>query len=307
MPMPHRTFVQVAKRRLVGTEGTDRVRVLRGLIAELPDYRSGPYADIRKWLLAEIDATRVRAKVVHRDSIAVRHEGAAQVALVGAPNAGKSSLLQALSQIRIKTGDYAFTTTRPVAAVTRIGGVLVQLVEIPGLLAGASEDRGGGRALLGVLRNADAIVYCHAATSDPETTVQLRGEVALAGIELPAILAVTRIDEGGDVDAAAAAFPDLEAVAVSILDDDSLERFREVVWRRLGLVRVYLRHAGEMEDDPIAFPIGATVADVADSIHHDLGATFHGARVWGPSARFGGQRVGRGHLVADLDVVEIVH
>jgi ribosome-interacting GTPase 1 len=158
-----------------------------------------------------------------------------------------------------------------------------------------------------VLRNADAIVYCHAATSDPETTVQLRGEVALAGIELPAILAVTRIDEGGDVDAAAAAFPDLEAVAVSILDDDSLERFREVVWRRLGLVRVYLRHAGEMEDDPIAFPIGATVADVADSIHHDLGATFHGARVWGPSARFGGQRVGRGHLVADLDVVEIVH
>jgi len=305
--MPHRTFVQVAKRRLVGKEGTERVRVLRGLIAELPDYRSGPYADIRKWLLAEIDATRVRAKVVHRDSIAVRHEGVAQVALVGAPNAGKSSLLQALSQIQIKTGDYAFTTTRPVAAVTRIGGVHVQLVEIPGLLEGASEDRGGGRALLGVLRNADAIVYCHAATSEPETTVQLRGEVALAGIELPAILAVTKIDEDGDVESAAAAFPDLEAVAVSILDDDSLERFREVVWRRLGLVRVYLRHAGEMEDDPVAFPTGATVADVADSIHHDLGATFHGARVWGSSARFDGQRVGRGHVVADLDVVEIVH
>ena len=116
MPMPHRTFVQVAKRRLVGKEGTERIRVLRGLIEELPDYRSGPYADIRKWLTGEIDETRVRTKVVHRDSIAIRHEGVAQVALVGAPNAGKSSLLQALSQIQIKTGDYAFTTTRPVAA-----------------------------------------------------------------------------------------------------------------------------------------------------------------------------------------------
>ena len=307
MPMPHRTFVQVARRRLVGKEGTERVRVLRGLIEELPDYRSGPYADIRKWLLGEIDASRVRAKVVHRDSIAVRREGAAQVALVGAPNAGKSSLLQALSQIQIKTGDYAFTTTRPVAAVTRIGGVAVQLVEIPGLLEGASEDHGGGRALLGVLRNADAMVYCHAGTARPEVTAQLRQEVALAGIELPALLAVTKIDEGADVGAAAGAFPDLDVVGVSVLDDASLERFRESVWRLLGLVRVYLRHGREVDDEPVAFAAGATVEDVADAIHHELAESFRAARVWGPSARFDGQRVGRRHVVADLDVVEILH
>ena len=85
---------------------------------------------------------------VHRDSIAVRREGAAQIAFVGPPNAGKSSLLQALSNIQIKTGDYAFTTTRPVPALTRIRGVLVQLVEIPGLIAGAGEDRGGGRVVV---------------------------------------------------------------------------------------------------------------------------------------------------------------
>ena len=304
--MPHRTFVQMAKRRLVGTEGSVRVRVVRALLAELPDYRSGPYADIRKWLNAEIERTRVRTKVVHRDSIAVRHEGVAQVALVGAPNAGKSSLLQALSQIQIKTGDYAFTTTRPVAAVTRIGGVPVQLVEIPGLLEGAAEDRGGGRALLGVLRNADAIVYCHAATEPPDATARLRREVELAGIELPALLAVTKMDEGGDVDAVAAAFPDLEAAGVSVLDDDSLERFREAVWRRLALLRVYLRHDGAVDAAAVAFPLGATIEDVAHAIHHDLAATCHGARVWGGSARFDGQRVGRGHAVADLDVVEII-
>ncbi|MGH3109333.1 MAG: GTPase [Gaiellaceae bacterium] len=142
MPMPHRTFVQVAKRRLVGKEGRERVRAINALLAELPDYRSGPYADIRKWLNGEIERTRVRAKVVHRDSIAVRREGAAQIALVGPPNAGKSSLLQALSAIQIKTGDYAFTTTRPVPALTRVGGVLVQLVELPGLIEGG---RGAGR------------------------------------------------------------------------------------------------------------------------------------------------------------------
>ncbi len=142
MPMPHRTFVQLAKRRLVGKEGRERLRVISALLAELPDYRSGPYADIRKWLSEESEQTRRRAKVVHRDSIAIRREGAAQIAFVGPPNAGKSSLLQALSAIQIETGDYAFTTTRPVAALTRVGGVLVQLVEIPGLLEGAQRESG---------------------------------------------------------------------------------------------------------------------------------------------------------------------
>src|SRR5581483_4319203 len=182
MPMPHRIQMQVIKRRLVGKEGSERVRELRRILDELPGYRSGPYADIRKWVNAQLDETRMRSRVIHRDSIAVRREGAAQVAFVGPPNAGKSSLLQALSNIQIKTGDYAFTTTRPVPALTRIHGVLVQLLEIPGLIEGASDDRGGGRALLSVLRTADAMVLCHAATAPASELSVLQGELALAGI-----------------------------------------------------------------------------------------------------------------------------
>jgi small GTP-binding protein len=305
--MPHRTFKQVARRRLVGKEGSERVREVRALLAELPDYRSGPYADLRKWLTGEIERTRTRARVVHRDSIAVRREGAAQVALVGAPNAGKSSLLQALSNIQIRTGDYAFTTTRPVPALTRLGGVLVQLVEIPGLIDGASDDRGGGRALLGVLRTADAVVFCHAADEPLAALEVVRAEVAAAGIAKPAILALTKLDEAADGDVErVAATVELPVVPVSILDDDSLETLREAIWCLTGLIRVRLRHEGEADEEPLALPRGATVADVADRIHHDLGAAATGARIWGPSGRFPGQRVGRTHVVEDGDEVEIV-
>jgi small GTP-binding protein len=299
--MPHRTFAEVAKRRLVGKEGSERVATIRVLLGELPGYRNGPYADLRKWLEGELERTRVRGKVLHRDSLQVRREGAAQIALVGPPNAGKSSLLQALSDIQIRTGDYAFTTLRPVPALTRIGGVLVQLVEIPGLLEGAHEDRGGGRALLGVLRNADAIVWCRAAADRSPALDVVRAEVAAAGIEKPAILALTKADE---LDDAAPAVED--AVPVSVLDDASLDRLREAIWALTGLIRVFPRSAGTTDDEPFALAVGATVAELADQVHHELGARCSGARVWGPSARFEGQRVGRAHVLADGDVVEVL-
>src|SRR5437763_1806047 len=214
MPMPQRTQQQVIKRRLVGKEGSERIRELRAILADLPGYRNGPYADLRKWVEGELTAARTQKKVVNRDSISVRREGAAQIALVGPPNAGKSSLLQALSAIQIRTGDYAFTTTRPVAATTRLGGVLVQLVEIPGLIEGAADDRGGGRALLGVLRNADAILFCHACDRPIEELETIRGEVAAVGIELPALVAATKCDEAPPPE-----HPELTVLPLSVLDD----------------------------------------------------------------------------------------
>ena len=308
MPMPHRTFARVAKRRLIGKEGRERIREVNALLAELPDYKNGPYADLRKWLTSEIEESRVRSNAVHRDSIAVRREGAAQICLVGPPNVGKSSILQALSEIQIKTGDYPFTTLRPIPALTRIGGVLVQIVEIPGLIEGANDDRGGGRALLGVLRSADAIVFCARADADPEELRPVLAEVTLAGIDKPAFLAATRADEAGEgsVERIRAAFPDLEVVPVSVLDEGSLEALRGAAWRLTGLIRIYLRTMGETDPEPLALDPGATVETVADWVHHDLAATFTGARVWGPSARFDGQRVGREHAVLDGDIVEIL-
>ena len=235
----------------------------------------------------------------------MRREGAAQIALVGPPNAGKSSLLQALSSIQIKTGDYAFTTTRPVPALTRIKGVLIQLVEIPGLIVGASEGRGGGRALIGILRGADAIVFCQDVSASPDELRVVLDELEAAEVSKPAFVAATKADEG-DAGRVERAFHEHEVIAVSVLDDDSLEAFRDAVWKLTGLTRVFLRSDKEVDPEPVALHPPVTVLDVADSIHHELGARCVGARVWGPSAHFEGQRVGRDHELSDGDAVEIL-
>src|SRR5437773_2119027 len=77
---------------------------------------------------------------------------------------------------------------------------------------------------------------------------------------------------------------------VVLLAGEALAVLRERMWSLTGLVRVRLRHGDEPPSDPVALPPPVTVADVAHTIHHDIGVGFTAARVWGPSARFDGQR-----------------
>lgn len=132
--------------------------------------------------------------------------------------------------------------------------------------------------------------------------------MAAAKIVKPALLALTKLDEASE-DAIAhvsASVTDMRIVGVSILDDTTLQNLKDEVWRLTGLIRVFTRRHNETANEPIAFAAGATVHDVAESLHKELAQEFRAARVWGPSARFPGQRVGRDHPVLDGDVVEIV-
>ena len=144
--------------------------------------------------------------------------------------------------------------------MTRIGAVLVQRVEMPGLFAGAAEDRGGGRALLGVLRFADAIVYCGRADSSPDDIAVVGAEVTAAGIDKPAIIAATRADEAPPdaIERMRAGFPDLDIVPVSILDEASLDAIRAAIWGLTGLIRVRLRTNGMTETEPTTEPSNPT-------------------------------------------------
>jgi ribosome-interacting GTPase 1 len=98
----------------------------------------------------------------------------------------------------------------------------------------------------------------------------------------------------------------VEVVPVSVIDDESLEALKQAIWRLTGLIRVYPRRNGHEEDEPFALPEGATVSDFAAAIHNDVAATCRGARLWGDSARFPGQEVGRTHTLRDGDIVEVV-
>src|SRR5919197_2976152 len=187
MPIPHQEMRRIIRRRIHGTEGTERIRILRSLLAEFPGYYNGPYGDLRKWVQELIDESAVRRTVKHQDEYHVPKEGCAQVILVGPTNAGKSTLLRALTGRPVAVGDYRFTTLRPAAGAVDCGGARVQLVDLPGLIEGAREGAGGGRILLACIRSADAMVYCLPAERDGfDEGLLVIEEVKQAGVQKPA-------------------------------------------------------------------------------------------------------------------------
>jgi hypothetical protein len=294
--------MQLIKKRIKGKEGKQKINELKQIMEELPGFTSGAYAEIRAWIKEEIGKTKTRAKVKHQDWIGVKKDGAAQIVLVGAPNIGKSSLLKALSDIQIKVANYAFTTLKPIPAMIKYEGIEVQLVEIPGLIKGAHEDKGGGRRLLGIIRGADGIILMHDLSRNTAEAKMILNELDKAGIDKPMIIAANKIDLGTEnLENLKKEFPDKTILAISVKQGIGLEELKKQAWNLTGLIKVYTQD----KEQPIALPKGATIKQLAEKVHKDFVKRFKHAIVTGKSAKFPKQRAGLGHVLEDGDVVEI--
>ncbi|KAH0785954.1 GTP binding protein Gtp1 [Histomonas meleagridis] len=132
----------------------------------------------------------------------VARTGDARVCLFGFPSVGKSSLLSKLTDYESPIGDYDFTTVTAVPAILEVNGVKIQLLDLPGILQGASSGYGKGRQVLGVVRSCDLIVYViDSAKADMEIKT-LTEELHSFGIRVndePPNVVITPLVRGGVV------------------------------------------------------------------------------------------------------------
>lgn len=307
----------------------------------------------------------------------VRKSGHATVGLVGYPSVGKSTLLTRLTGAESEAAAYDFTTLSIIPGMLRYAGASIQILDMPGLIPGASKGRGRGREVLSVVRSTDLILFM----IDPDHTDfrALLNELEGAGVRIngrPPKIVVTPGDRGGLLinstvrlthlsgglavqiarefgmhngqivlreDATADQLIDVLAgnrvylpaiLAVNKTENLSPEeraRLQEkvrgfpttfisartraglpelivAIAEALAFVRIYVKPPGGPPDreEPVILRRGDRVEQLLKRLPEDLDAHFKAAMVWGRSARFPGQTVGRTHPLADEDVVTVV-
>ncbi|MFB6100037.1 MAG: OBG GTPase family GTP-binding protein [Candidatus Nanohalobium sp.] len=129
---------------------------------------------------------------------AVEKKGDATVALVGFPSVGKSTLLNHVTNADSDTGAYEFTTLDVNPGMLEHKGAKIQILDVPGLIGGAADGRGGGTQVLSVVRNAGFVVIM----LDPEEMREdeIKSELYDAGIRInrqPPDMKVEKKGRGG--------------------------------------------------------------------------------------------------------------
>jgi len=313
-------FMAADKKFKAATTPQERLSALEEMLATIPKHKGTEkmQADIKRRIAKLRNETqRRRGAARGKPFYLVDKEGAGQLALVGAPNAGKSSLLAALTNAEPEVADYPFTTRVPLPGMTTYENVQIQLVDLPPITADFQEGW-----LYAIIRTAHAALLVVDLGADDllEQTEGVLALLAQANIHLVAephepqqkraIVIANKLDAHGAADRLAL-FREfigdrLTVLPVSAKAGTGLDALREASYKLLGVIRVYSKPPGKKADmsAPFILPRGSTVLDAAEAIHKDFVKKLRFARLWGRDG-YQGQMVGRDHVLEDGDVLEI--
>lgn len=334
VPMSHRDLWKKIKRETKGKPPGEELRILEEYLADWPEFK-GPYQEMRKKYERRMGELRRVLSVrsshsEHGDPFSVRKRGLAEIALVGLPNSGKSSLMNALTGADVKVADYPYTTLTPNVAMWNPGAFGFEVIDLPPVPEASLGDVHYASGLKEAILNADLLCLVVSLESDLAAEVRaLRDRLREVGVtpvftparvggsgrlpsEAPlsdrgAVVVGTRIDTAGleKLETLSDLLPGA-SVFGHPMDPSGSDDLSSALCGFLHRIVVVARDP-RSKDEPLryAVPAGATVFDLAKHIHNELADTAARAKVWGGSARFPGQEVGLDHTLTTGDVVEI--
>lgn len=317
-------------------EPRERLECLREMMRTIPKHKGTEHlqADIKsriKQLSEELSAPKKGGRRSGPSHV-VRSDGAAQISLVGPPNAGKSSLHARLTGSRTEVGPYPFTTHLPVPGMLPHEDIHFQLVDLPPVSGEFMEPW-----LLATMQPADGVLLV-IDVNDPECVDQIPALMARLAekkiflheqwpglpvesgskpdpddpfrLDLPTLLIANKCDLDPDPEEVeileellGLRFP---ALTVSAKSGEGLEKLAPFLFQALEIVRVYTKSPGKPADSDKPFTVrrGDTVLHVARLVHQDIARDLKFARIWGKNV-FDGQQTGPDHPVEDGDIVEL--
>lgn len=287
----------------------ERIAALEKMYAVLPKHKGTEklQADIRRKLSQLRKENQKKGPARAAPFYLIEKEGIGQVALLGPPNSGKSSLLRAMTHAEPEVAPYPFTTHSPVPGMAQFEDVQIQLVDLPPLAPEWVEPW-----VAQVLRRADRAVLVVAA-DDPDDLSEigfLEQQLEQWKLLRPELMVVNKVDQPGGRDnfevLAELYSGRYECLPVSAAKGEGLREFARRCFDLLGVVRVYTKAPGKRPDltAPYVLKRGATVLDAARHVHKDFAEHLKLARLYRRGRLEEGLPVSRDHVVEDGDILE---
>jgi ribosome-interacting GTPase 1 len=305
------------------TTTDEKILALEQMLSVMPKHKGTDHlkADLRRKLSKLKEAPVQKGKGKHVDVFHVPRSGAGQIALIGTPNSGKSSIVATLSNAKVNVADFPFATTAPVPGMMAFEDVPIQLVDTPPITADFISP-----GQVGTYRNCDIIGIVIDLSGDVTEQMGicldfLESRKLLIDAESPAvdeygnalakkafcICTKSDIAKAGAVETLkeSCKYP-FEFVEISTKTGAGLDKLSATLFSLLGIIRIYAKPPGKPADmsDPFTLPAGATVMDLATAIHRELAGKLKFARIWGTGV-YDGQNTQRNHVLNDKDIIEL--
>lgn len=302
----------------------ERLDALQEMLATIPKHKGTEkmQADIKRRIAKLKEKLEQARRSGKRGGVTynVEREGAAQVALVGPPNSGKSSLLSTLTNAVSSVAPYPFSTLKPIPGMLEFEDIQIQLLDLPPIHRDYTEGW-----VYGFVRLADAALLCLDLSTpswreEAEEVLELLKEhhilltlgpsrqVDWRTVERKALAVGLKRDLAQERVEPFLAWAEgrLPAVAASTVTGEGLEELRRGIFAAAGIIRIYTKKPGQAPDfsKPYTVREGTTVLEFVEQIHKDFVSRLRYVRLWG-SGRFDGGQVPLDHQLQDKDVVEI--
>ncbi len=299
----------------------EKIVALEEMLAIMPHHKGTDHlrAELRS-RIAKLTQLAAKKSGAQRASMVIEREGAAQVAVIGLPNAGKSQLVCSITNASPTVAEYPFTTYTVTPGMMEFENIQIQLLDTPPLAPQAIEWW-----LPPLLRRADAFLLMvdlnNAPLAQMESLIEQLEKMRISiGIDQSeeekilsrkkALLAGNKVDLPGARENYTALQNkygnQLPMLAISAREKIGLEELKLKIFQVLDIIRVYTKIPGQKPDlnDPIILERGSTLADAASAVHKDFLAKLKYARLWG-SGKHDGIMVKRDHIMQDGDIIEL--
>jgi len=314
-------YFEAEKRFRQAKEPADKILVLEEMLAIMPKHKGTDKlrAELRG-RIAKLTQAAAKKTGAHRMSMVIEKEGAAQIAVIGLPNAGKSQLVASITNASPAVAEYPFTTQQATPGMMEFENIKIQLIDTPPLVPQSIEFW-----MPHLLRRADALLVVVDLNDAPLTQmetitaqlVEMRISIGIDKAQEQTILSQQKaliVGNKLDLENASENYTALRnrygehlpVTAISARAGTGLEELKLKTFQTLDIIRVYTKTPGQKPDfsDPIILGRGSRLGDAAAQVHKDFLAKLKYARIWG-SGKHDGIMAKRDHILQDGDIIEL--